>query len=178
MNINYPNILPECFIDTNLIQYLMHGTVNHQHSCNKVIGNMKDKLLDCFAIGIIDRDKVEVGYLADCDEVAKTNHLIVWKHRRLPHFLVTVKPAIERFLLDCAKEQKVNPEDFGLPHQPKLFIKQAKKVTSNKDPKIRSLIIAIKNNVEIQNLEQTLHYLKNKNYNFDIEEVKRLMGNA
>ena len=176
MNMDYPNILPECYVDTNLIQYLMRGTVNHQHSCNKVVGNMKSKLLDCFAIGIIDRDKIEVGYLADCDKIVSTNHLAIWKHRRLPHFLVTVKPAIERFLLDCAKEQKINPADFNLPHQLRAFIKQTKKITSNTDPNIRNFIIAIKNNVEIQCLEQTLHYLQNTKYDVDIEEVKRLIG--
>lgn len=175
MSLEHLNILPECYVDTNLIQYLMRGNVNHQHCCNKVVGIMEKKFNNRFAIGIIDQDKVKVGYLEGCEEVINTEHLTIWKHKQLPHFLVTVKPAIERFLLDCAKEQKVKPENFGLSHNLKSFIEQTKKITSSTDQNIRNFIIAIKKNAEIHKLGQVLHYLKNTNYSADIHEVERLM---
>lgn len=50
-------VIPECYVDTNLIEYLLDAHVNHQHSCTKVIGNLKNSYRDKFAVGIIDRDK-------------------------------------------------------------------------------------------------------------------------
>ena len=46
MRLDYPNVIPECFVDTNLMQYLLNGTVNHQHCCSKVVGTLKGKFSD------------------------------------------------------------------------------------------------------------------------------------
>ena len=35
------NVLPECYVDTNLIEYLLNAGVNHQHCCSKVVGQLK-----------------------------------------------------------------------------------------------------------------------------------------
>ena len=50
-------IMPECFVDTNLIEYLLNSGVNHQHCCSKVVGQLNSTFADKFAIGIIDKDK-------------------------------------------------------------------------------------------------------------------------
>ena len=53
------HIVPECYIDTNLAEYLLdsHG-INHQKGCNAVAKKMMEsKLKDQFSIGIIDNDK-------------------------------------------------------------------------------------------------------------------------
>lgn len=57
------NIIPECYVDTNLIEYLTNAQVNHQHSCTKVVGLLNTRFKDQFSIGIIDKDKVEMGYI-------------------------------------------------------------------------------------------------------------------
>ena len=85
-------VMPECFVDTNLIEYLLDSSVNHQHCCSKVVGTMKEKFADEFAIGIIDRDKVEMGYLKECDMLAQKGHLTIYKHKTLPHYLITIAP--------------------------------------------------------------------------------------
>ncbi len=48
------SIIPECFLDTNLIESITHPDkgYNHQKGCNKVAGLMMDKLEDSFALGI------------------------------------------------------------------------------------------------------------------------------
>jgi hypothetical protein len=150
----------------------MHGTVNHQHNCNKVVGTLKEKFSDRFAVGIIDKDKVQVGYLKECDLVISSEHLQVLKHRVFPHFIVTVSPAMDAFLLDCAKEQGVQPEHFKLSSDLKKFICRSKKITSNKDEDLKSLIIAIKDNKEMKSLGMTLRYLQEKKYNFDLDVIK------
>ena len=53
MRLDHPNILPECYVDTNLIEYLMHGTVSHQQGCNQVVGTLKRRFSDRFAVGVI-----------------------------------------------------------------------------------------------------------------------------
>ena len=34
-------VIPECYVDTNLIEYLLSAGVNHQHCCSKVVGQLK-----------------------------------------------------------------------------------------------------------------------------------------
>ena len=57
------NVLPECFVDTNLIEYLLNAGVNHQHCCSKVVEQLNKTFAEQFAIGIIDKDKVELGMI-------------------------------------------------------------------------------------------------------------------
>lgn len=175
MRLDYPNVIPECFVDTNLMQYLLNGTVNHQHCCSKVVGALKGKFADRFAVGIIDRDKVELGYIRECEEVAKTIHLTLYKHKALPHYLVTVEPAIDGFILDNAEAVGVKPEEFGLPSDLKGFTIEAKKVTSNKDARFRSLFVAIKDAPEIMSLKKVLKYLSGKTYNSNDDELSKIL---
>jgi hypothetical protein len=177
MKLDHGNIIPECYADTNLIEYLVNGTVNHQHCCNKVVGTLRNTFRDRFAIGIIDRDKIVLEYLNQCDTVASSEHLVVWKHRSLPHFLITIQPAIDGFLLACAKEQDVDPKAFGLPSTLRDFLKRTKKTTSSKDSNLRQLIKAIRENDEIKKLKSTLQYLKEKTYQSDFEDIKAIFGN-
>ena len=40
------HVMPECFVDTNLIEYLLNAGVNHQHCCSKVVGQLKSTFAD------------------------------------------------------------------------------------------------------------------------------------
>lgn len=169
-----PSVMPECYVDTNLIEYLLDGRVNHQHSCTKVIGNLKNSHKDKFAIGIIDRDKKLSGYLNECDVISSTAHLTLLKHRTLKHFIITVSPAIDGFILDCAVEEAVNPADFGLPSKLKDFTKISKSVTSNSDTRFKELFKALRNNRELRNLGTSLRYMIDQEYHTDIKHLKDL----
>ena len=47
------DIMPECYIDTTLVESLLYAKVNHKHSCNEVAKEMqKGKFKDAFAVGI------------------------------------------------------------------------------------------------------------------------------
>ncbi len=51
-------IIPECYIDTNLVETLIATEgCNHQKGCNTVVNTMKRRFGDKFAVGIIDHDK-------------------------------------------------------------------------------------------------------------------------
>ena len=85
------NVIPECYIDTNLIEFLLNAKVNHQHSCNNVIKALNDKK-DEFAIGIIDNDKRKVAYINDC-----TFHIIRFPFPRILSQLLWLHQLMLRF---------------------------------------------------------------------------------
>lgn len=134
----------------------------------------KSTFADRFAIGIIDKDKVELGYIGECDVIAQTRHLTLMKHREKCQFLITVAPAIDRFVLDCSKDCGVNTEDYGIPSELKAFTEISKSVTSNTDKRFKALFAAIKDNQEVSALRNVLRYLSIKKYNADLEQLKQL----
>ncbi len=170
--------MPECFVDTNLIEYLLNAGVNHQHCCSKVVGQLKSTFADKFAIGIIDKDKVQLGYIQECDIIVQTEHLTLMKHRERHQYLITIAPAVDRFILDCAQEQMVDVEAFGLPNELKRFTDETKKVSSNSDSRFKSLFSAIKDNSEIRYLKMTLKYLCDNKYTSKREELKKIFVNV
>lgn len=52
-------ILPECYIDTNLVNTLVGKSCNHQKVCPTVFKVMNERFKDSFALGVIDKDKRE-----------------------------------------------------------------------------------------------------------------------
>lgn len=167
------NVMPECYIDTNLIEYLLNAKVNHQHCCSKVVQQLKEKFADRFAIGIIDKDKVQLGYISDCNEIARTEHLTLMRHKTRCHYVITIAPAVDRFILDCANEQMVDTKDYGIPSTLRDFTRISKSVTSNNDTRFRSLFVAIKDNNEINSLRMALKYLCTNEYASNNEELKK-----
>ncbi|MEY8688216.1 hypothetical protein AB9N12_19540 [Bacteroides sp. AN502(2024)] len=168
------HIMPECFVDTNLIEYLLNAGVNHQHCCSKVVGQLNSTFADKFAIGIIDKDKVQLGYIRECDIIAQTEHLTLMKHRERHQYLITIAPAVDKFILDCAEEQMIDPNSFGLPTEFKKFTDESKKVSSNSDPRFKSLFAAIKDNSEIHSLKMALKYLCENRYTPDSAHLKEI----
>lgn len=166
------NVIPECFIDTNLIEFLLNAKVNHQHSCNNVIKALNDKK-DEFAIGIIDNDKRKVAYINDCKEIIKTKHLTLFKHKERNQYLITIDPAADGFILDCTIEQGIDVSHFGLPINLKDFLKETKTITSNKDQRFKKLFKEIKNHKEISLLQKVLTYLCENKYQSNVEEIKK-----
>lgn len=165
------DVMPECYVDTNLIEYLLGASVNHQHCCSKVVALLNGKFADAFAIGIIDKDKFELGYIKECDVIAKTKHLTLMKHKSRPQYLITIYPAIDKFVLDCSKEQGVQTEKFGIPSNLKEFTKISKSITSNSDVRFKNLFNAIKKSSEFCILKRTLQYLLGHKYETDMSQL-------
>ncbi len=155
-------------LDRNLIG----DTVGHQHCCSKVVGTMKGKFVDRFAIGIIDDDKVEMGYVGECELIAQTNHLKLMKHGKSPHYLILINPAIDGFIMDCTKEMGVKIKDFNLPGDFKTFKKRVKSTTSAKDKDFRQLFVALRGHHEVDCLASVIKYLDTAQYAADAEELK------
>ena len=168
-------IIPECYVDTNLVSALLGGIgVNHQKSCNKVVGRMKDKYGDGFAVGIIDNDKRRPGYLDEFQTIANSSHLTLYKHPQKHHYIITVAPAAEMFILNAASDAGLSLSDYGLPANLKELMKLTKHIVSNSDSRLIRLFHDLSSVGEVALLKNTLKYLLDKMYYASSDELKAL----
>ncbi len=174
------SVIPECYIDTNLIETLVppQKQYNHQKGCGTVTKVMKEKFADSFAIGIIDKDKKEVDYLKEFTEVAKSDGLILHKHELKDHYIIQIVPGMERFIFKCLAECDITPEDFELPGDLELFRKESKTTNSKDDDRFRRLFKALRNAqaVDIIRLLNLITYLKYKNYTASTMELQAILS--
>jgi hypothetical protein len=172
------SVIPECFIDTNLLETLVPPITqyNHQKGCGTVTKVMKERFTDRFALGIIDKDKYQVDYLKEFEEVCSNGSLILHKHRKRHHYIIQINPAMERFILNSADEVGISLQDFGLPVNIDLLKKESKTVISKKDERFKKLFKSLREHSapEIIKLSTWISYLKEKNYKADISILKQL----
>ncbi|MBO4811304.1 MAG: hypothetical protein J5552_07030 [Prevotella sp.] len=170
------HIVPECYIDTNLAEYILdsHG-VNHQKGCNAVAKKMMESnLKDLFSIGVIDNDKRQPSYVKEFVEIAHTNHISLLKHKERPHYFVRVSPAMDSFILDCAKELGVNLKNYGLPSTLEELTKVTKDVKAKTDTRFKELFKSLNNSKEMTKLRSALSYLNNNQYKCDTAELQKI----
>lgn len=170
-------LIPECYVDTNILKTLFRlDGVNHQHCCSKVMKCMSLKFSEGFAVGVVDDDKRKASGSEDFVELAQSPHLIMMKHKSRMHFLFFVHKAAEDFLLSCAREQNINMDDFGLPDDLEGLKMVTKNIESDKEPRIRKLVNALRDSSEMARLQRSIDYLLEKQYQTDIKELVRLFN--
>ncbi len=161
------SVIPECFVDTNLIETLVPPIkqYNHQKGCGTVTKIMKERFADRFALGIIDRDKIEVAYLMEFTEVINQGSLILHKHTTRPHYIIQINPAIERFIISNVIGIGLSLEDFDLPTDLALLKRETKTVNSKNDIRFKNLFRSLrqKGACDILRLGHWIRYLKEKN---------------
>ena len=159
------NIFPECYVDTNILKTLLHlDGVNHQHGCSKVmLGMKKGKFAEGFAIGVIQ-------------ELAKSEHLTLMKHKEKHHYLIFVCKAAEDFLLSCANELQLDLSEYDLPSTLEELKEVTKNTESDKDARIKRLINALRDSSEMSRLDRTVNYLQDKQFAVDIKELTAIFS--
>lgn len=164
-------IIPECYIDTNLIEALEppQKGYNHQKGCPAVAKCMMEKFGDKFAVGITDKDKRELKYLEEFNLLANDKSIYLYKHKEKPHFIIQVSPAVEVFILNAVKELGVDLEKHNIPSD----FEKTKKIDAKSSVKYRNLFKALKKASTFVKLASIVRYLKEEQYNAD-EHV--LMG--
>ncbi len=171
-------VIPECFVDTNLIETLVppQKQYNHQKGCGTVTKVVQEKFSDRFALGIIDKDKKEVDYLKAFDEVTQHGSLLLHKHPTWHHYIIQISPAIERFILESAAQAGIMLEDFNLPSDLPRLMKASKTVNSKNDSRFKNLFRALQdaNVPDIQLISAWIQYLKDNMYAADMEVLKGL----
>ena len=128
------NILPECYVDTKVVEIITRSSekYNHQHGCGQIANQLKNRLKDIVALGIIDEDKNKgpvAKYFFEFEEMRSENGLILKKHRERKQYLILICPEIENWLLMNANSVQVNPLDFNLSENLKGF----KQITKTQD---------------------------------------------
>ena len=112
------HIIPECYIDTRLVKTLLppKGRYNHQHGCSNIEKIMKTKFKDDFALGIIDKDKKILSYLNECQIVIELAGVLqLYKHKTANHYLIIIRPAMERWIMNATATAGLSLSDFELP---------------------------------------------------------------
>jgi hypothetical protein len=140
-------IVPECYVDTNLIETLVPPAgkgYNHQKGSGTVARTMQKGLANGFALGIIDKDKKELDYLNEFEEVVVEENHILHKHTSKPHYIIQIKPAIERFILEAASSVGISVTEFDLPVDLEKLKQISKTEQSKKDVRFKSLFKALK----------------------------------
>lgn len=170
--------IPECFVDTNLIETLVPPLTqyNHQKGCGTVTKVMKEKFTDRFAVGIIDKDKQAVDYLKEFDLIQDTGSLLLFKHPQRHHYIIQVSPAMERFIMDNALSAGVDLADFDLPSDLEFLKKAAKTVNSKNDPRFKRLFkeLCKQNAPGISKLALWIRHLKEHAYHINVDGLREL----
>ena len=179
MAVRVNHIFPECFVDTNILKTLLQvDGVNHQYGCTRVMAGMETgRFSDGFAIGIIDDDKRKTYNYRDFEELCRSEHLVLLKHKTKHHYLLLVCKAAEDFLLACAHELGVNMAEYGLPDTLEGLKNVTKSNESDKDPRVKKLVNALRRASEMARLERTVSYLHDKQYETTVEELVKVFQN-
>lgn len=173
--------MPECYIDSTLVQILLDAGVNHKHSCAEVSKEMEKGIYsDAFAVGIIDNDKRKLSYIDNCFvKIGQTENLTFLKHRNKYQYIIKVgkeHKAMETFIKANVDAIGMKMEDFGLSSDIKKLITQTKdSVTTQKDPRILRLCKMMRRSPEVAKLQSVLNYLAANHYNADTDIIKKMI---
>lgn len=168
-------VIPECYVDTNLTETLTGIVCNHQKGCANVVKQMKEKHADRFALGIIDKDKREVGYVSEFDIVAGNESIQVLKHKERPHYLIFIIPAVEGFILRAVGEMNVTLADYELPADLKALSRITKQQDSKRDPRFTRLFLALKDASGPRILQSVVEYLREHLYDAEVGKIKEMV---
>ncbi len=173
-------IIPECFLDTLLVETLVFPTkaYNHQKGCNTVCKVMREELNDSFALGILDDDGTtrRPDYLKkEFKLVAEHYQVQLYKHTEKHHYLI-LHPPIENWLVKQAEENNLALADYELPTDLKSLRKITKVASSKNDHRFKRLFRDLTNqNAEgLGVLKKWTTYLKEHTRNADINILQNL----
>ncbi len=177
MKTTHLHIVPECYVDTNLVQMLMQVKgVNHQHSCGQVTNTMQNRFGNGFSVGVVDNDKKQSKYSKECLEIAHSNELILCQHPGTHHYLIKINNIMETFILNCANELGLSLDDLGI----KGDIDELKSITKDEDsldnPKLRKILKAVSHANEMNLLAEVLNYLDSTKYNASSADLQAIFA--
>jgi len=177
-NTHEQHIITECFVDTNLIDTISPPSKrhNHQKGNSKISTKMQSPFFsDDFAVGITDKDKREIGYASEFQIIYEDTFFELMKHKtnNKHHFLIFIKPAIERWMENCLLLSNKKFSYFNLPDDFELLKRETKTKTSQKDIKFKSLFTTLKEekNKPILILKEWIDYFKNHPYDAKTEDL-------
>ncbi len=178
MRNTYLHILPECYVDTKIVQIIMQVKgVSHQKGTGAVTRKMQTVFKNSFAIGIIDLDKEQSTYAKESIVIAKSDELTLCKHPNSSHYIIKMNNIMENFILHCAEDLQLSLGDYGLPSD----LEGMKSITKSKDsinnPQLHTAIKAVTEANEMCLLKEVLEYLNEKRYDCNVDELQQIFHN-
>lgn len=183
----YKAVIPECNIDTCLINVLLNAPnkngVNHGKGRSSVTKKMESEFLDRFSIGIIDKDEEDIDYVKnECYILNETikEYSILHKHYSRHHYVIQICPESEKWICKVTAMVGINLHtEHQMPDKWKDLERLTKNTFSKNDPKFIKLFKHIVAKSEQTNFEPVLKLRKwlrlliDKNYNVDINELMK-----
>lgn len=172
----YKSFIPECFLDTNLVEVLLscENEVNHKKGNSSLLSSMDHpKQAGLFLVALIDDDKVKVKKLDDYIEVVRLrrHNLKLFRHPDRKHFVIQVSPAIERWVLNQCENATINLSNFNVPGD--IYgLKALKGLSQRNDQRFKQLFKAMLKNENckgIIELKRWLTFFFDNNYNTDLD---------
>ena len=181
----HSHFVPECFFDTVLFKKIFETDkrLKHRKGCNNVVNSFrivngkKGDLYESFGVGMVDKDKIELDFLKECEPIIESENLILWKHKERPHFIIQLCPPIENWVIEILKADNRSIEEFGYSKEFKKLKEEIKNdIDDEKDERLNNLVNAILSSKSdtIKKLKAILLYLKEKTYKADINELKNV----
>ena len=174
----YKCFLPECNLDTILVEVLLHKvfSVNHQKGNSSIAARMKVKYLkNSFAVGIIDEDKIELKALQSFTEITRLTKkgLKIFEHKdpERHHYFIQICPAIEKWILTESKKGEINIKKYNLPDSLSELV-ALKSLSQRNDQRFKLLFQDMLQNEkcdEIITLRNWLLFLKKNHYNSSLD---------
>ncbi|WP_157579249.1 hypothetical protein [Spirosoma montaniterrae] len=145
------------------------------------------KLRGDFALGIIDKDKKALKYLDECQLVCELDGFLqLLRHQTEHHYLIMIRPAMERWILNTASVASLSLPDFDLPDNLEKLCDLTKTAKSDREDsnaqKFGRLFKELKrsNPPAIAILTFWISYLKANPYTADVDwlvlETERLIA--
>ncbi|MCC6370535.1 MAG: hypothetical protein IT236_05955 [Bacteroidia bacterium] len=157
-------VIPECYGDTLLVKTLGYSSPNHKHGIGEVNNTMKKYFNNRIAIGVIDNDKAAGP--SDFNRfvlIESKGSLSLKKRPGTQHFLITLNPALERWIEEVGNSVNVtrpysNYEDFK---------KALKDFNVEKDAKITTYFNTIKqkNPTAFRQIKNWIRQIENNEFN-------------
>ena len=172
------HFITECFFDTVLLKELLQTNkrLMHRRGCNNVVNDLNsERLIDKFAVALIDKDKAELNYLKQCDILYNTDKLILLKHKIQSHFVIQFNPPLEKWIVEILDDNGIAIESFNYVRNFKKLKQQIKDDIDNEnDVRLNRLVKAIikTNCSSILKMKFFLEYLTVNKSNADINILK------
>lgn len=167
--------MPECFLDTNLVEVLLNkpDSVNHKKGNSTIAVQMETKLADNFVVALIDDDKRKLKELDVFEKVERLCRpgLKLYTHPVRKHYFIQLSPAIERWILVECEKSDIKLPDYGLPASIGE-LKELKGISQRKDARFTKLFGDMLQNEacdEITELRRWLLFFKDNSYNTNID---------
>lgn len=138
---SFPQILPECYADTVLVEALGFVKPNHQLSIGKVLSYMESAHPTKAMVGIVDDDKRKPNFFQKFEPMEEREG--IKRFQKDSQVILVISPAFEAWVFQNADAVGVDPGKYGFADR-KSFEKACKKQDVGKNSAVKNFLNTLK----------------------------------